>query len=147
MTKHQATAETPRAAAALARFLSSEAAGGLVLMASALAALIVANSPLSQDYFAVLRTVLLGMSVEHWVNDGLMAIFFLMVGLEIKREVLAGGLSTWRQRALPGFAAMGGMLVPALIYIAFNWGNTQTLGGGPSLQQLISHLPWVSCRC
>ncbi|WDH22120.1 Na+/H+ antiporter NhaA [Pseudomonas chlororaphis] len=129
MTKHQATAETPRAAAALARFLSSEAAGGLVLMASALAALIVANSPLSQDYFAVLRTVLLGMSVEHWVNDGLMAIFFLMVGLEIKREVLAGGLSTWRQRALPGFAAMGGMLVPALIYIAFNWGNTQTLGG------------------
>lgn len=129
MTKHQATAETPRAAAILARFLSSEAAGGLVLMASALAALIVANSPLSQDYFAVLRTVLLGMSVEHWVNDGLMAIFFLMVGLEIKREVLAGGLSTWGQRALPGFAAMGGMLVPALIYIAFNWGNALTLGG------------------
>ncbi|QLL10657.1 Na+/H+ antiporter NhaA [Pseudomonas chlororaphis] len=129
MTKHQATAETPRAAAILARFLSSEAAGGLVLMASALAALIVANSPLSQDYFAVLRTVWLGMSVEHWVNDGLMAIFFLMVGLEIKREVLAGGLSTWGQRALPGFAAMGGMLVPALIYIAFNWGNAQTLGG------------------
>lgn len=129
MTKHQATAETPRAAAILARFLSSEAAGGLVLMAAALAALIVANSPLSQGYFAVLHTVWLGMSVEHWVNDGLMAIFFLMVGLEIKREMLAGGLSTWGQRALPGFGALGGMVVPALIYIVINWGNPETLGG------------------
>ena len=69
------------------------------------------------------------MSVEHWVNDGLMAIFFLMVGLEIKREVLAGGLSTWGQRALPGFGALGGMVVPALIYIAINWGNSETLKG------------------
>ena len=94
MTNHQAKAETPRAAAILARFLSSESAGGLVLMGAALAALIVANSPLSQSYFAALHSVWLGMSVEHWVNDGLMAIFFLMVGLEIKREVLAGGLST-----------------------------------------------------
>ncbi|MCK8688376.1 Na+/H+ antiporter NhaA, partial [Pseudomonas umsongensis] len=58
-----------------------------------------------------------------------MAIFFLMVGLEIKREVLAGGLSTWGQRALPGFGALGGMVVPALIYIAINWGNPETLGG------------------
>ena len=129
MTKHQATAETPRAAAILARFLSSESAGGLVLMGAALAALIVANSPLSQSYFAALHSVWMGMSVEHWVNDGLMAIFFLMVGLEIKREVLAGGLSTWGQRALPGFGALGGMVVPALIYIAINWGNTETLGG------------------
>jgi NhaA family Na+:H+ antiporter len=129
MTKHQATAETPRAAAILARFLSSEAAGGLVLMAAALAALIVANSPLSERYFALLHTVWSGLSVEHWVNDGLMAIFFLMVGLEIKREVLAGGLSTWGQRALPGFAAVGGMVVPALIYIAINWGNPKTMSG------------------
>jgi NhaA family Na+:H+ antiporter len=129
MTKHQTTAETPRAAAILARFLSSEAAGGLVLMGAALAALIVANSPLSQDYFAALHRVWLGLSVEHWVNDGLMAVFFLMVGLEIKREVIAGGLSTWGQRALPGFAALGGMAVPALIYIAINWGNGETLRG------------------
>ncbi|MFO2462398.1 Na+/H+ antiporter NhaA [Pseudomonas sp. 15FMM2] len=128
MTKHHAK-ETPRAAAILARFLSSEAAGGLVLMGAALAALIVANSPLSQTYFEALRSVWLGMSIEHWVNDGLMAIFFLMVGLEIKREVLAGGLSTWGQRALPGFGALGGMLVPALIYVAINWGNPQTLSG------------------
>ncbi|QCY12224.1 Na+/H+ antiporter NhaA [Pseudomonas sp. MPC6] len=131
MTKHQAKAkaETPRAAAVLARFLSSEAAGGLVLMAAALAALIVANSPLSERYFALLHTVWSGLSVAHWVNDGLMAIFFLMVGLEIKREVLAGGLSTWGQRALPGFGALGGMVVPALIYIAINWGNPETMGG------------------
>ena len=129
MTHSRAPAETPRAAAILARFLSSESAGGLVLMGAALAALIVANSPLSQGYFAALHSVWLGMSVEHWVNDGLMAIFFLMVGLEIKREVLAGGLSTWGQRALPGFGALGGMVVPALIYIAINWGNSETLKG------------------
>ena len=129
MTKHQVKAETPRAAAILARFLSSEAAGGLVLMAAALAALIVANSPLSERYFALLHTVWSGLSVAHWVNDGLMAILFLMVGLDIKREVLPGGLSTWGQRALPGFGALGGMVVPALIYIAINWGNPETLGG------------------
>ncbi|WP_339546694.1 Na+/H+ antiporter NhaA [Pseudomonas sp. RA_35y_Pfl2_P32] len=129
MSKQQTTVETPRAAAILARFLSSESAGGLVLMGAALAALIVANSPLSQGYFAVLHTAWLGMSVAHWVNDGLMAIFFLMVGLEIKREVLAGGLSTWGQRALPGFGALGGMVVPALIYIAINWGHPETLSG------------------
>ncbi len=121
--------ETPRAIAVLASFLTSESAGGIVLMAAALAALIVANSALSAGYFAILHSVWLGLSVELWINDGLMAIFFLMVGLEIKREVLAGGLATWGQRALPGFAAAGGMLVPALIYIAINWGNPQTLSG------------------
>ncbi|MCV4284087.1 Na+/H+ antiporter NhaA [Pseudomonas capsici] len=123
------TRETPRAVAILARFLASESAGGIVLMGAALAALIVANSPLAPGYFAILHSVWLGLSVELWINDGLMAIFFLMVGLEIKREVLAGGLATWEQRALPGFAAAGGMLVPALIYLAINWGNAQTIGG------------------
>ena len=113
--------ETPRAVAILASFLASESAGGIVLMLAALAALIVANSPLSAGYFSILHSVWLGLSIELWINDGLMAIFFLMVGLEIKREVLAGGLSTWGQRALPGFAAAGGMLIPALIYIAINW--------------------------
>ncbi|MBX8515860.1 Na+/H+ antiporter NhaA [Pseudomonas cichorii] len=121
--------ETPRAVAILARFLASESAGGIVLMGAALAALIVANSPLAPGYFAILHSVWLGLSVELWINDGLMAIFFLMVGLEIKREVLAGGLATWEQRALPGFAAAGGMLVPALIYLAVNWGNPQTISG------------------
>ncbi|MBX8610223.1 Na+/H+ antiporter NhaA [Pseudomonas cichorii] len=123
------SSETPRAVAILARFLASESAGGIVLMGAALAALIVANSPLASGYFAILHSVWLGLSVELWINDGLMAIFFLMVGLEIKREVLAGGLATWEQRALPGFAAAGGMLVPALIYLAINWGNAQTISG------------------
>lgn len=128
MTQYQRQ-ETPRAVAILARFLASESAGGIVLMIAALAALIVANSPLAAGYFALLHSVVLGLSVELWINDGLMAIFFLMVGLEIKREVLAGGLATWGQRALPGFAAAGGMLVPALIYIAINWGNAETMSG------------------
>ncbi|AAO57981.1 Na+/H+ antiporter NhaA [Pseudomonas syringae group genomosp. 3] len=121
--------ESPNALAFIKRFFAAEAAGGLILMAAALAALIVANSPLADSYFAALHTVLAGMSVEHWINDGLMAIFFMLVGLEIKREMLAGQLASWSQRALPGFAALGGMVVPALIYVAFNWGQPETIGG------------------
>lgn len=98
-------------------------------MASAFAALVVANSPLSTGYFSVLHIKVIGLSVEHWINDGLMAAFFLLVGLEIKREMLVGQLSSWSQRALPGFAALGGMLIPALIFLAFNWGNAETMGG------------------
>ncbi len=98
-------------------------------MAAALAALIVANSPLADSYFAALHAVFAGLSVSHWINDGLMAIFFMLVGLEIKREVLAGQLASRSQRALPGFAALGGMVVPALIYVAFNWGRPDTIGG------------------
>lgn len=121
--------ETPRALAVLASFLASESAGGIVLMVAALAAIIVANSPLATFYFSALHSVWGGLSIELWINDGLMAIFFLMVGLEIKREVLAGGLASWNQRALPGFAAAGGMLVPALIYVGINLGNAETLSG------------------
>nr|WP_232918105.1 Na+/H+ antiporter NhaA [Pseudomonas syringae] len=113
----------------ITRFFAAESAGGLVLMAAALAALIVANSPLADSYFAALHAVFAGLSVSHWINDGLMAIFFMLVGLEIKREVLAGQLASWSQRALPGFAALGGMVVPALIYVAFNWGRPDTIGG------------------
>ncbi|MDH0746455.1 Na+/H+ antiporter NhaA [Pseudomonas sp. GD03842] len=129
MTTLKHNTETPRAVAILARFLASESAGGIVLMGAALAAIIVANSPMASLYFAALHSVWGGLSVELWVNDGLMAIFFLMVGLEIKREVLAGGLASWGQRALPGFAAAGGMLVPALIYVGINTGNAETLSG------------------
>lgn len=111
------------------RFLASESAGGIVLMGAALAALLVANSPLAEGYFHALHSMWLGLSVELWINDGLMAVFFLMVGLEIKREMLIGGLANWGQRALPGLAAAGGMLVPALIYLAVNHGNPQTLSG------------------
>lgn len=121
--------ESPRALAILASFLASESAGGIVLMGAALAAIIVANSPMASLYFAALHSVWGGLSIELWINDGLMAIFFLMVGMEIKREVLAGGLASWGQRALPGFAAVGGMLIPALIYVAINRGNAETLSG------------------
>jgi NhaA family Na+:H+ antiporter len=129
MTKLNTHKESPRALAIFASFLASESAGGLVLMGAALAAIIVANSPMASLYFAALHSVWGGLSVELWINDGLMAIFFLMVGLEIKREVLAGGLASWGQRALPGFAAAGGMLVPALIYVGINMGNPETLSG------------------
>jgi len=129
MTTLNSNKETPRALAILASFLASESAGGIVLMGAALAAIIVANSPMASLYFAALHSVWGGLSVELWINDGLMAIFFLMVGLEIKREMLAGGLASWGQRALPGFAAAGGMLVPALVYIGINMGNAETLSG------------------
>ncbi|GAA4028796.1 Na+/H+ antiporter NhaA [Actimicrobium antarcticum] len=118
-----------RSPSAITRFFQSDAAGGVVLMIAAVAAMLVANSPWQTTYLGVLHSDLFGLSVEHWVNDGLMAVFFLMVGLEIKRELLTGALSSWSQRALPGFAAVGGMVVPALIYVGFNWNSPQTLGG------------------
>jgi NhaA family Na+:H+ antiporter len=113
----------------LRRFLSNEAAGGIILMSVAAVALAVANSPLADGYFAILRAYVGGLSVLHWINDGLMAVFFLMVGLEIKREMLDGQLSTWPRRVLPGVAAAGGMLVPALIYVGLNSGSPETLRG------------------
>ncbi|OHV90217.1 Na+/H+ antiporter NhaA [Mesorhizobium sp. ORS 3428] len=113
----------------LREFLDSEAAGGIILMAAAALALIVANSPLAETYFAVLHAYLGPLSVSHWINDGLMAVFFLLVGLEIKREMLDGQLSTWPRRVLPGIAAAGGMLVPALVYVAVNRNNQAALAG------------------
>ncbi|WP_345831567.1 Na+/H+ antiporter NhaA [Erwinia sp. HDF1-3R] len=110
-------------------FFSSPAAGGIVLIIASAAAIIVANSPLREGYEACLKYNAAGLSVEHWINDGLMAVFFMMVGLEIKRELLIGQLSTWSQRALPGFAALGGMAVPAVIYVWFNAGSNETLAG------------------
>jgi NhaA family Na+:H+ antiporter len=99
-------------------FLDSEASGGIVLMGVTVVALAAANSPVASFYFALLNTYVLGLSVLHWINDGLMALFFLLVGLEIKREFLDGQLSTWPRRVLPGIAAFGGMVVPALVYLA-----------------------------
>ncbi|MGE3866872.1 MAG: Na+/H+ antiporter NhaA [Hyphomonadaceae bacterium] len=102
----------------LRHFLESEAAGGLLLMGAAALALVVANSPAAPIYFEALHAKFAGLNIAHWVNDALMALFFLLVGLEIKRELGEGELRTWGQRALPGFAAAGGMAVPALIYLA-----------------------------
>lgn len=110
-------------------FMANESAGGLVLMAAAVLALIVANSPLAPRYFAALHVYVGPLSAQHWVNDGLMAVFFLLVAMEIKREALTGELATWSQRILPGICAAGGMLVPALIYVAFNHADAQTLRG------------------
>jgi NhaA family Na+:H+ antiporter len=113
----------------LRRWLESEAAGGLLLMGSAVLAMVIANSPLSRGYFALLHAPLGGLDLLHWINDGLMALFFLLVGLEIKREAIEGELSTWSARALPTIGAVGGMAVPALIYVALQGGDAKTLHG------------------
>jgi NhaA family Na+:H+ antiporter len=122
-------AREKRRPSALRAFLDSEAAGGVILMIAAAAALVVANSPLATPYFGLLKTYVAGLSVLHWINDALMAVFFLLVGLEIKREFLDGELATWPRRALPGLAALGGMIVPALVYIAFTWRDPALLRG------------------
>ena len=109
---------------ALRQFLEGQASSGLVLMAAAALAMAIANSPLGPGYEQMLQSHVGPLSLHHWVNDGLMAIFFLLVGLEIKREVMDGQLSSWPRRILPGIAAAGGMAVPALIYLAFNSGST-----------------------
>ena len=118
-----------RPLSSLRAVLTSGAGGGLVLMASAALALIVANSPLADAYFAALKTYLGPLSVLHWINDALMAVFFLLVGLEIKREMLDGRLRTWSDRVLPGVAALGGMILPALVYAVVNWRSPETLRG------------------
>ncbi|MBP6547084.1 MAG: Na+/H+ antiporter NhaA [Phenylobacterium sp.] len=120
---------THRRPSVLRSFFQAEAAGGLILMGLAGLALVVANSPLSHAYFAALHAPVAGLDVLHWINDGLMAVFFLLVGLEIKREVVDGELSTWPRRILPGVAAAGGMLVPALVYLAFQGGDPVTMHG------------------
>ncbi len=105
---------------AIRHLLSTEAAGGYVLMAAAALAMIVANSPWSTAYAHALHIDIAGLSLLHWINDGLMALFFLLVGLEIKRELIDGEMSSWPRRILPGAAALGGMVIPALIYLAVN---------------------------
>lgn len=125
------------APSALRDFLTSEAAGGIILMAAAAAAMIVANSSLAADYFRFVHAVTgpeltpkLGpMTVHLWINDGLMAIFFLLVGLEIKREFVDGHLATWADRRLPVIAAAAGMLVPAAIYLAISAGQPELIRG------------------
>ncbi len=118
-------------------FFKLEAASGLILLISAIVALIISNSSISQLYFETLdRYIFIGLnnfglklSVLHWINDVLMAIFFFFVTLEIKREFIQGELSNIKQAMLPIIAAVGGMLVPALIYIYINFGNVETLNG------------------
>jgi Na+:H+ antiporter, NhaA family len=111
--------------------------GGIALGLATLAALVVANSPFGPQYAALLDTVgevrigpaVLSKNLEHWINDGLMALFFLLVGLEIKRELLEGSLASRRKAVLPIVGALGGFLVPPLIYAAINWNDPQALRG------------------
>lgn len=122
---------------AIQRFMSSEAAGGILLMLAALCALIIANSPLASTYQhflhfeigPVLSDKLGPMTTHLWVNDGLMAIFFLLVGLEIKRELVDGNLSSWEQRALPALPALMGMALPAGIFLFFTAGDPLLTNG------------------
>ncbi|MGM4932831.1 Na+/H+ antiporter NhaA [Tardiphaga sp. 1201_B9_N1_1] len=114
---------------ALRELLTNEASGGIVLMFAAATALFVANTALAPHYFEVLNIKIAGFSVLHWINDGLMAVFFLLVGLEIKRELIEGQLAKWEDRILPGVAAMGGMVVPAVVYLAINGWSGATARG------------------
>jgi NhaA family Na+:H+ antiporter len=108
----------------LKQFLALEAASGLILLAAACIGLLVANSPLSLVYQHFIAYPLTGhLNLQSVINDGLMALFFLLIGLEIKRELLQGELATWSQRILPGIAAFAGMLVPALIYLVWHHSN------------------------
>ena len=118
-------------------FFKLEAASGLILLIAAILALLISNSILSELYFHTLEQYIfiginnlgLKLSVHHWINDALMAIFFFFVTLEIKREFLHGELSNIRQALLPIIAAVGGMVVPALFYVVINFGNAETING------------------
>ncbi len=118
-------------------FFELEAASGLILLIAAVIALFISNSNFSELYFNTLEQYLfigindfgLKLSVHHWINDALMAIFFFFVTLEIKREFIQGELSNLKKALLPIIAAIGGMLVPALFYVVINFDNTETLNG------------------
>lgn len=114
----------------LKHFFQSEQASGIVLMLAAAFGLLMANSATASAYFALLNANLLGMSILHWINDGLMAVFFLFVGLEVKRELLQGQLSDNAKRFLPAIAAIGGLALPALIYLLFVGGRGTALTQG-----------------
>lgn len=121
----------------IGRLLKSEAAAGIILLFAAILAMLAANSFLQDAYDAFLHSTLsisindvtLTKSAHHWINDGLMVIFFLLVGMEIKREVLEGHLSSRAQAMLPCVAAIGGVVVPALIYLSINGSNPNTAHG------------------
>ncbi|MCB1733897.1 MAG: Na+/H+ antiporter NhaA [Gammaproteobacteria bacterium] len=121
------------------QFVHRETTGGMILIAATIVALLLANLPMTAEWYQHMLHAELGIrigewrlvhSAHHWINDGLMALFFFVVGLEIKREVLTGELSEWQQAILPIIAAIGGMVVPALIYYALNAGTPTEAGWG-----------------
>ena len=111
-------------------FFNSEKAGGMALVIVTIISLILANSPLQTGYIAFWNKELAGHNLVHWINDGLMAIFFLLIGLELEREIYDGELSSIKNASLPLFGAVGGMLVPAGIFLLFNFGATTQTGAG-----------------
>ena len=125
------------AIATLQRLIRHEAFGGILLLTAAIAAMIVANTDLNAWYQNTLGSYVAvtydGAGIKKplilWINDGLMAVFFFLIGLELKRELLEGKLKNPRDVVLPGMAAVGGMIVPAVIFAALNWGNPETIGG------------------
>jgi NhaA family Na+:H+ antiporter len=129
--------ETPIIVDAVRDFMKLESAGGILLLLAAVVALVVANSPLAGFYSELLDTTVavqvgtlaINKPLLLWINDGLMAVFFFLIGLEIKREVMEGELSSFSQVILPGMGALGGMIVPAAIYAWLNWGDAVALDG------------------
>lgn len=110
-------------------FFKMESAGGILLVIAAAIAMTIANTPLNETYQGFLHTYVLGMSVSHWINDGLMAVFFMLIGLEVKRELLEGALKSKETAIFPAIAAVGGMLAPALVYVMFNLGDPAAIQG------------------
>ena len=127
-----------RVVAPIARFLHVESAGGVVLLLATVAALALANSPVSEVFLSLWKTPVgfsvgafeIHHSLKHWINDGLMVIFFFVVSLEVKRELIFGELRELRAAALPIAAALGGMVAPAALYLAFQWGEAAQHGWG-----------------
>src|SRR4051812_32604222 len=112
------------------RFVKSEQFGGVLLLGCTVVSLVLANSPFAAGYGAFWHVMAGPLSVEHWINDALMAVFFLLIGLELERELYVGELSRLRNALLPAFAAIGGMAAPALIHFAFNAGTATQAGFG-----------------
>jgi len=121
------------------KFLDRETAGGLLLIAATIVALIIGNSQWASNYHHFLKDEFLfefseyftfGLTVEEWINDGLMAVFFLVAGMELKREIMVGELSSFRKASMPIMAALGGMIVPAVIFASFNAGTESASGWG-----------------
>lgn len=131
------TQQLPSAATETQRFISLEALAGAALIVAAIIALVLSNSPLAQFYQQLLNipvavqvgTAALQKPLLLWINDGLMAVFFLLVGLELKRELLIGELASRQQLILPAMAAVGGFIVPALVFVGINWGDHSALNG------------------
>jgi len=122
----------------LRAFIASESVGGIILIVAAALALAIANSPLLSDYQKLLSTpvafsagslVAIDKPLLLWINDGLMALFFFLIGLEVKREIVTGQLRSWKQASLPIIAAIGGMAIPAIVFVALNLGSPENLRG------------------